>query len=125
MPLLDVSEVIADPDFSDDLQVIRSFRSVDNTGRTVDTPGFYDTYGSVQPAPQASLVQIPEAERSGSYISVVTPFRLIPLTDSTSPDQVVWQGRSYRVRMLRDWSTYGTGFVEAICELTSFTVDGP
>jgi galactose-6-phosphate isomerase len=125
MPLLDVSEIIADADFSDDIVVIRSNRTVDAHGRTVDVPGSFNTYANVQPAPQSALQILPDNERVGSFISVVTPFRLIPLTDTTAPDQVQWSNRTYRVKMLRDWSTYGNGFVEAICELTSMTIDGP
>lgn len=125
MPTLDVSDIIADPEFADDITVIRSFRTVNSAGRAVDSPGYYYTYGCVQPAPQSVLLQLPEAERVGSFISVVTPFRLIPLTDTTAPDQVLWSNRTYRVKMVRDWSTYGSGFVEGICELTSMTADGP
>lgn len=125
MPLLDVSEIIADPDFSDDIVVIRFTRTMDTHGRVIDTPGTYYTYGCVQPAPESKLLILPELERVGSFISVITPFRLIPLTSTTAPDQVTWQNRSYSVRDVRDWSTYGNGFVEGICELNSNTLDGP
>lgn len=125
MPLLDVSEVLVDPDFVDDIVVLRLSRIVGTNGRITDTPGYFYTWANVQPAPQSSLMQLPEAERVGSFISVVTPFRLIPLTDTTAPDQVQWQNRTYRVKLVRDWSTYGAGFTEGICELVSLTVNGP
>jgi galactose-6-phosphate isomerase len=125
MALIDVSEILSDPDFVDDFNVIRNSRTVDMHGRTIDTDGVYLTYGSVQPAKEVQLRQLPELERVGSFISVVTPFRLFALTDTTAPDQITWNGRSYRVKIVRDWTNYGQGFVEAICELTSFTTDGP
>lgn len=125
MPLLDVSELLSDPDFADDITVIRSGRTMGTDGRVVDTPGTYYTYGNVQPTSGASLQQLPEAERVGSFITVVTPFRLLVLTDSTAPDQVIWQDRNYRVKHVNDWSVYGNGFTEAICELTGMTQNGP
>lgn len=125
MPTLDVSEIIGDPEFADDFTVVRSSRVTGPNGRTVDIPSEYFTYGCIQPAPDRALVQLPEAERVGSFISVVTPFRLFPLTASTSPDQIVWNNSTYRVKLVHDWSTYGNGFVEGICELVSLTPDGP
>lgn len=125
MPLLDIDEILSDPDFADDIVVTRSQRSVDQTGRTVDVPGTYFTYGNVQPAREIQLVQIPDNERVGSFISIVTPFRLFALTATTAPDQVTWNNLLYRVKIVRDWSAYGRGFVEAICELTTLTPDGP
>jgi len=125
MPTLDVSEIIADPEFSDDIVVIRSSRTVGANGRVIDTPGTYYTFGCVQPAPEIRLMQIPEAERVGSFISVVTPFRLFALTDTTAPDQVQWNSQVYRVKLVRDWSTYGNGFVEGICELIGLTSGSP
>lgn len=125
MALIDVSELLTDPDFVDDITVLRSVRSVNDVGRAVDTPGAYYTYGCVQPAKEVQLLQIPDLERAGSYISVVTPFRLLALTETTAPDQVVWNGKYYQVSVVRDWTNYGEGFVEAICQLTDLVTDGP
>jgi len=125
MPLLDVSELLGDPMFADDITVIRSTRSVSTGGRTVDTPSSYNTYGNVQPASEAQLQQLPDLERVGSYISVVTPFPLYCLTDTTAPDQVKWNHGTYRVAVVRDYTTYGSGFVEALCQLVTFTMVGP
>lgn len=125
MALIDVSELLSDSDFVDDITVLRPTRSVNNVGRTVDVPGAYYTYGCVQPAREAQLVQIPEMERIGSFISILTPFRLRALTDTTAPDQVMWDGQYYQVRIVRDWTNYGEGFVEAVCELTGTVQAGP
>jgi hypothetical protein len=125
MALLDVSELLSDPDFADDFTILRSVRTVDNTGRTVDTPGAYYSYGCIQPAKEAQLKQLPELERVGSFISVVTPFRLLALTSTTAPDQIIWRCGTYRVKVVRDWTNFGEGFVEAICELETLSMTGP
>jgi len=123
MALLDVTEVLFDPILCDDFAVVRSTRSVSQAGLTVDTPGYYTAYGSVQPSSGADLNILPEMERIGAHITVTTTFRLVALTDSTAADQVVWNGKLYRVMHVNDWSAYGQGFVEAICQLTGMTPD--
>jgi|SRR6185437_708448 galactose-6-phosphate isomerase len=126
MALLDVvSDVLFDPLFMDDITVIRSQRSVNVQGLTVDTPGYYYSTGCVQPTPGRDLEQLPEAERTGVFVTVVTPFRLFPLTATTAPDQIVWQQKNYRVKHVADWSNFGQGFVSAICQLVDMVPDGP
>lgn len=124
MPLLDIDEIFTDPNFVDDFTVVRNTRTVNTSGRTVDTPGTFYTYGNIQPAREAQLKQLSDEERVGSFISVVTPFILYALTPTTAPDQVTWQGQLYRVKIVRDWSQYGSGFIEAICELVTLTEAG-
>jgi galactose-6-phosphate isomerase len=125
MALLDVEFLLSDPDFADDFNVLRSVRTIDTNGRTVDTPASYFTYGVIQPAKEVQLRQLPDLERIGSFISVITPFRLLALTGTTAPDEVFWDCKTYRVKIVRDWTNFGEGFVEAICELTSLTQAGP
>ena len=125
MPLLDVSEILFDPDFMDaNIPVIRSVRTMVN-GRTVDTPGQYVMTANIQPSSAADLRRLPEAERIGSFITVVTQFKLQPLTSTNGPDIVVWQGNNFRVKSVNDWSQYGNGFVNAVCELTDMVMTGP
>ena len=126
MALLDVTaDVLYDPMFVDDITVVRSQRTVNAQGLTVDTPGQYYAVGSVQPSPGRDLEQLPEGERTGSFVTIVTTFRLFPLTATTAPDQVIWQGKSYRVQHVEDWSNFGQGFVSAICRLIDMVPDGP
>src|SRR3569623_663078 len=116
MALIDVTaDVLYDPMFMDDITVVRSVRTVNPQGLTVDTAGYYYTTGCVQPSPGRDLEQIPEAERTGVFVTVVTPFQLFPLTATTAPDQIVWNGKNYRVKHVNDWMNYGQGFVSAIC----------
>ena len=125
MPLVDVVDLLSDPDVAgEDFQVLRTTRTLIN-GRTVDTPSQLSAYGSIAPASGSQLLIIPEAERVGSFISVVTPFILQPLTNTTAPDQVIWNGGTYRVRTVKNWENFGQGFCEATCELVSMTLSGP
>ena len=126
MPLVDVTELLSDPDFVEDFTVIRSTRTMDQHGRVVDLPGQYSTYGSIQPTSGSTLMILPEAERVGAFITVVTMFPLIALSDTTAPDRIIWHNKTYQVKLLNDWTDYGQGFVSAVCELIHMTPDiGP
>jgi galactose-6-phosphate isomerase len=118
MPLIDVTSILVDPDFAQDFTVVRFIRTVNNQGLTVDSPGLFATYGVILPLSGAQLAMLPEAERTGSYISVYTTFALYALTDRTAPDHVQWHGRDYLVRTVNDWTDWGLGFTQAVCQLT-------
>lgn len=121
MPLVDVTEVLSDPDLVEDFAVIRSTRTVDQHGRTVDVPGQFYTFGSIQPTSGHTLMILPEAERVGSFITVVTMFPLIALSPTQAPDRIIWHNKAYQVKLLNDWTDYGQGFVSAVCELVAMT----
>lgn len=126
MPLIDVTDVLSDPDFVDDFTVIRSTRTVDQHGHAIDLPGQFYTFGSIQPTNGNTLMLLPEAERVGSFITIYTMFPLISLSDTTAPDRIIWHNKTYQVKMLNDWTDYGQGWVRAICELINMTPDmGP
>lgn len=117
MPLIDVVEILSDPDFAQDFVVVRSNRSVSAQGLTVDSPGLFQTYGVILPLSGAQLAMLPEAERTGAFITVITPFALYALTDTTAADQVQWHGNNYMVRSVNDWTDWGQGFTSAVCQL--------
>ena len=127
MPLLDVSDVLLDPDFMDTSLVCH--RQV----QTVDEDNF--AKNTVQDIPFSGVVTVDrslEARRmeAGQNISgailIVTQFRLTqgqPGTDSTprlDADIVTFNGRDYRVTFVDLYTSYGAGFVQAHCELVDF-----
>jgi hypothetical protein len=65
---------------------------------------------SVQPAEGQVLEQLPEGERSGTFIQLWAPLELALRTASgaagTAPaDLVTWQGQTYEVRAVKTWTT--------------------
>lgn len=132
MPLLDVSDVLLDPDFMDTSLVCH--RQV----QTVDEDNF--AKNTVQGIPFSGVVTVDrslEARRmeAGQNISgailIVTQFRLTqgqPGTDSTprlDADIVTYNGRDYRVTFVDPYTSYGAGFVQAHCELVDFNGGTP
>ncbi|MCP9270231.1 head-tail adaptor [Xenorhabdus sp. XENO-1] len=118
MPLLDVSEILLDPDFVDMSLVCH------RSTQTIDDDGF--TKNSVQNLPFAGVVTVDrslEAKRmeAGQSISgailIVTQFRLTQGYQGVDADIVTYQRRQYRVTFVDPYTAYGTGFVQAHCEL--------
>lgn len=127
MPLLDVTDVLLDPDFVD-LSLV-CYRQV----QTVDEDNF--PTNTAQPIPFSGVVTVDrslEAKRMAAgqningAILIVTQFRLtqgMPASDSTpelDADIVLYSGRRYRVTFVDPYTAYGAGFVQAHCELLEF-----
>lgn len=125
MAELDVSQLINDADFADDIIVVRTAQMVDASGRVVEAPQQFFTYGSVSPASGQSLQLLPDEARTTATIQVITPFALQEATDTTEADMVQWRGRYYRVTLLSPFSNWGQGFTSATCTLTAFTLPTP
>ena len=117
MALLDVTDVLYDPDFTSIYDLYRDATTVVD-GLTVS--GKVPTLGLtgvVQPAGARSLDVLPEGERRTQSIDIWTTTRLSSGSQSTDADEVVWQGSRWRVMNVLDWSNHGAGFVKATCQL--------
>lgn len=121
MPLLDVSEILLDPDFVDMSLVCH------RSAQVTDDDGF--TKNSMQNLPFAGVVTVDrslEAKRMeagqaiGGAILIVTQFRLTQGYQGVDADIVTYQGRKYRVTFVDPYTAYGAGFVQAHCELMEF-----
>lgn len=113
---IDVSELLLDPDFVNDLQLIHRTATVNSFGKNVIvelTP--VDTVGSVQPASQKDIMRMPEAMR----LKDVRAFwiKAAILTDGSSqyPDIIVFSGKRFQVFAVEPWNNYGEGWNKGIC----------
>lgn len=117
MPLLDVSEVLDDPDFADTVNVTRKTATVDTHGRANFVTSVYpNVVAVVVAASKAELVRTPEGEMTAGDIMVVTKFNLSSGDGAETADIVNWNGRNYTVVQTDDYSRYGVGFVSATCK---------
>lgn len=118
MPLLDVSDVLLDPDFVDSsLICARSAQTVGSDGMAVNTATQIPFSGVVTNDTGDQLIRNADGSRIQGSITIHSQFRLIDGVSGFDADVVTWQGRSYVVNNVRDWSTYGQGFVAAQCVL--------
>lgn len=118
MPLLDVSDVLLDPDFVDTSLICnRMAQTVDDNGVAADSVTSTPFSGVVTNDTGDILMRQAQGEHITGSITVHTKFRLTDGTDSYSADEVVWLGATYTVSRVANWSTYGRGFVMATCDL--------
>ncbi len=117
MPLLDVSEVLTDPDFADTIKVYRQAVTISDTGRSIRSESIFKTIAVVTPDQWSTLQRQAEGSNVSETITIITQFRLIPSMDGYDADEIVWNGKRYVVTAVGDCSRYGAGFVEASAEL--------
>lgn len=117
-PQLDVSDALLDPAFCDStLQCLRRSEAVSAGGisqLSSETLGFA---GVVVSDRGDQLNRDAAAERLTGSISIITKFRLRQAGISVTPDLVSYNGRQYTVTNVNDYTSYGAGFIEAVCDL--------
>lgn len=117
MPLLDPSDVLLDPDFWDTLICTRSTQTVDETG-VASVAQTTKTFRGVVTSDRGLIM---ERMAAGEYvvgsISVVSRFLLRDNGAGVTADIVTWNNKQYTVVRVNDYSRYGLGFTQAICEL--------
>lgn len=111
MALLDVSDVLLDPDFADSLQADRITKTVGNDGIAIETKTTKRLTGVVTNAGGDRLKRLAIGERVDGCILVHCRYRL------NEGDVITWQSRRYTVMSVDDYSNFGRGFVAATCEL--------
>lgn len=120
MPLLDVSDILTDPDFADSADLIRTSVTVDpNTGRTISTTAETPISVVVTSDKGQNLRRSPDAAASeGSIIvhSTIT-FTEGDAASEIDADIVRWNGKDWTVVTVDDYSRYGAGFTVATCRL--------
>ena len=95
----------------------RATQSVDSDGVLVESePETIEITAIVQPASPNTLRQLPDGMQTNVAVELWTTFRVEAPSQGRSGDQVVWQGRVWMVRSVRDWTTWGRGFVHAVAE---------
>jgi len=116
MPMLDVSDILSDPDFADVLTVKRTIQMANDRGRADEDAKTFDITGVVTSDRGDILDRLPDMRRVAGSILIHTQFRLIASEGDTDTDIVTWNGKEYTVTDVNDYSRYGAGFVCAKCE---------
>ncbi len=133
MPMLDVSDVVVDPDLADLFDVIQRPQTVDgstgraSTGRVVTT----GVVGVVTMENPADLMRGEESDATPRLIFVASTFRFRSVskegTQQYKGDLIVWpqpgqQGSTeYLVIKVYPYSRYGTGITEVVAQSLNAT----
>lgn len=121
MPLLDVSDILYDPDFADTLTLTRGVQTVGSNGRTTMAETTSTIIGVVTSNSGDILKRFPDLARVEGSVMVTTPTVLQIADGSTIADRLAWRGSDYTVTAVNDYSSYGAGFVIALCERIAVT----
>lgn len=107
--MINVAELMQDPDLAQPFQVERSAGAFANEGEWVAAaPTVIPLVGIVQPANRDSLAFLPEGTRLGNTIMVMCDQELrIDDADATRSDVIVWHGNPYRVINAKPWKDHG------------------
>lgn len=120
MALLDVSDILTDPDFVEmNLFCQRNAQSVGQDGIAVNTPTTTKFSGVVTNASGMDLRRTAEGEIIYGSIFIATRFQLTDGTSGFTAD-IVQRGAgglTYTVRNVAPYTKFGRGFVQAICDL--------
>lgn len=118
MPLLDMSDVLSDPDFLDfSLICTRNAQTVGSDGLAVIASKQMPFAGVVAATSGQDLRRRSDGEMNVGEISIITKFLLIDGRPGNTADVVTWNGNTYTVTNVEDYSKYGRGFVAATCDL--------
>ena len=106
--MINVAEIVMDPDFAEPLTIIRStftFGLVDSNTETQ-----IQTYGIATPAKPQELMQVPEGDRVSGAMTFrsTTPFFLsTESTQSSNADVILWRGVRWKVIYVFPWDHFG------------------
>ena len=126
MPLLDVTEVLLDPDFVDTTLVChRQIQIRDNDNFTTNTQQDIPFSGVVTVDRSLEARRMAAGQNINGAILIVTQFRLTQGQPGLDADVVTYRGREYRVTFVDPYTAYGAGFVQAHCELMEFDGGSP
>lgn len=115
MPQLDVTELMTDPDFVDEMIQVSRLSRVDSLGQNVLTECRNETVGSVQPADGKLIERLPEAERVHNLMSFWLQGTIVASAPGKYTDILIFQGKRFQVKTVFDWSAWGDGWCEGLC----------
>lgn len=106
--MIDVRELLTDPDFVADIPIERIEKVTDDHGRTQTTTTAATIQGSVQPATPRERETLPEADRVKETLSIWT---LAQISEDT---RFTWRGASYRAASIETWDPPNDGFCKVL-----------
>lgn len=115
MPLLDVSDILLDPDFVDlTLVCVRQTQSVDANGRASNAQTTIPFSGVVTMDRGSIMNRVAEGAYISGSILIYSQFNLQMAGSAVDSDLVNWHGEQYTVMNVGDYSAYGVGFTWAV-----------
>lgn len=106
MARLDVSELMTDPDFIHSFTWVKRTAATNNFGENVVEETEEAATGSVQAATGETAERFPEGIALNNFKTIYTKARVSALY----PDQIIWKGKRFNVRLVTPWEDFGAGW---------------
>lgn len=118
MALIDVSDLLRDPDFTNVVTLIRRTSTINGHGEHEMTESPCNIVASVQGINTEDLVRLPEGARLQDLITVYYRGELQAESKGGYADIIVWQGHRYQVVTVDEsFMNFGAGFTRALCKM--------
>ena len=109
---MDVSAALQDPELGYQQFTVRRTSYRRRNGTSVPVEQLLPASGCIHPGTPEMVQLLPEENRQEEFIAVYTDF---PLSlgenpggaEYSVPDRILWNGESWRVVRVRDWSVFG------------------
>lgn len=131
MPDIDVTDILFDTDVAEQLSITRR-EQVISTGGVVSTEPTTISprpWGVVIPQADLATQRGPDQATLPRLLQVHTTFRLRGASNSSGasylPDILTWNGDSYVVNKVQDYSHFGPGFIQADCSAQGAVQQAP
>lgn len=108
--MIDVSELLADPDFCEAFTIMRSTGGSFGPSGWMDNTTAVPSYGSIQPASDKDLRMVPEGDRVSGSLAIYSQQELFVTHNDPQPgisDIVICRGENYRVQAVKPWVDFG------------------
>ena len=114
---MDISSAILDPELGCVAFTVERITYTRSRSGTTARNSMLPALGCIHPGTPETLQLLPEETRAEEYIVVYTDFALSTGNNPgaavyTAADRILWNGETWRVIRVRDWS--GFGYVQAL-----------
>ncbi len=120
MALLDMSDVLEDPDFNNVFYRLIREQIVDEHGEASNTEQKKRCIGVITSDSGDKITRKPDGSFVTGTITIHTKTQLKDGKDGFDADVVEWKKNRYNVILVNDYSHVGKGFVAATCEIVPF-----
>ena len=114
--MIDLSEVVNDPDLAQPFTILRQSGSFQLGGWVANEPQPIDAFGAITVATQRMMQMVPEGDRVGGEMAFFTANEIYLTSEKRSgtSDQLVWHDEKYRVIHVAPWMDYGFNIAIAV-----------
>lgn len=109
MALVDVTELLIDPDFVNDITIIHRVPTVNSAGENTLVETSVATIGSVQPASGKTLLRLPELLRVADVYDFFVKGQIVSDGTTSYPDILVFNSVRYQVQKIQDYMNWPGG----------------